>query len=71
MRNVADYADPVTIANWKDAIMQPRYTRVTDDALRFSRVPEAGFPDRTEFLNWWGQNAYALSHRMRQLTETD
>jgi hypothetical protein len=71
MRNVADYADPVTVANWRDTIMRPSYTRVTDDALRFSRVPKTGFPDRTEFLNWWGQNAYALSHRVRQLTEPD
>lgn len=71
MRNVADYADPVTAANWRDTVMQPQYTRVIDDALRFSRVPAAGFADRTEFLTWWGQNAYALSHRLRQLTESD
>lgn len=71
MRNVADYADPVTAANWRDTVMQLQYTRVIDDALRFSRVPAAGFADRTEFLSWWGQNAYALSHRLRQLTESD
>lgn len=71
MRNVADYADPVTAANWRDTVMQPHYTRVIDDALRFSRVPAAGFADRPEFLIWWGQNAYALSHRLRQLTESD
>jgi hypothetical protein len=71
MRDVADYADPVTAGNWRETVMQPHYTPVIDDALRFSRVPAAGFADRTEFLIWWGQNAYALSHRLRQLTESD
>lgn len=70
-RDVADYADPVTIENWKETIMQPHYTRVIDEALRFSRVPAEGFADRTEFLTWWGEHAYALSHRIRQLTEHD
>jgi len=70
-RNIADYADPVTIATWQETVMQPHYTRIIDDALRFARVPETGFADRTEFLTWWGRYAYTLSHRVRQLTEHD
>lgn len=70
-RNVADYADAASLAAWKEMAMQPQFSRVADASLRFSRVPEAGFANRTEFLTWWGQNAYALSYRMHQLTEQD
>ncbi len=71
MRNVADYADPESSAKWKDLVLQPEYARVLDSSLRFLHVPAAGFPDRTEFLIWWGRNSFAVYNRLREVTETD
>lgn len=71
MRNVADYADPVSVAQWKMLVMQPVYTRVIDGSLRFMQVPAEGFADRTAFLNWWGQNSFAVYNRLREVTEAD
>lgn len=71
MRNVADYADPVSVAQWQERMLQPQTARMLDAALRFMQVPAEGFPDRTTFLTWWGQNAYAVSNRLREVTEPD
>lgn len=71
MGNVADYADPVTLHHWQEMILQPGYSYVIDGALRYFRVPENGFADRTAFLSWWGGNGYALYNRLREETEPD
>ncbi len=70
-QNVAAYADPASVARWKDLVLQPQYTHVIDGALRFLRVPIEGFADRTAFLAWWGQNSFAVYNRLREQTETD
>lgn len=71
MRNVADFADPVSVAKWKAVVLQPQYSYVIDGALRYLRVPPNGFADREQFIAWWGGNAYALSNRLREQTEPD
>lgn len=70
-RNVADYADPASLARWQELIIRPNYPREIDAALRYLRVPEEGFSDRTAFLNWWGNNYYSVYNRLREMTEPD
>ncbi|MGI9087063.1 MAG: hypothetical protein ACR2HH_04860 [Chthoniobacterales bacterium] len=70
-RNVADYADPSSAARWAELVRRPEYPRVLDASLRFLRVPEDGFADRTAFLTWWGNNSFAIYNRLREVTESD
>lgn len=70
-RNVADYADPASVARWTELVRRPGYPRVLDASLRFLRVPEEGFADRATFLVWWGNNSYAVYNRLREVTEPD
>ena len=71
MRDVTDYADPVSVAKWQSLVLQPEYARVLDRSLRYLRVPPTGFADRTEFLSWWGRNSFAVYNRLREVTEPD
>jgi hypothetical protein len=71
LRDLAEYGDAASVIHWRDVLLQPRYSYVIDDALRFLLVPPGGFSDRTTFLAWWGQNAFALQNRLRELTEPD
>lgn len=70
-RNVADYADPLSAARWRELAMHPRYARLLDGTLRFLQVPTDGFPDRAEFLAWWGRNSFSVYNRLREQTEPD
>ena len=70
-RNVADYADPASVARWQELIGRPNYSREIDGALRYLRVPEEGFSDRTTFLTWWGNSYYSVYNRLREITEPD
>lgn len=70
-KDVAEYADPVSAAQWRDLVLQPRYSYVADSALRFLRVPAEGFANRTDFLQWWGEHAFAVYNRLREVTEPD
>lgn len=71
MRNLAEYGDAESVTQWRDLLLQPHYSYVIDDALRFLLVPPSGFSDRAAFLAWWGGNAFALHNRLRELTEPD
>ncbi len=70
-RNVADYADPVSVARWRALAMQPHYARLLDGTLLFLQVPPNGFAERTAFLTWWGRNSFAVYNRLREKTEPD
>jgi hypothetical protein len=71
MRDLAEYGDAESVTQWRDVLLQPQYSYVIDDALRFLLVPPGGFSDRTTFLAWWGGNGFALHNRLRELTEPD
>lgn len=71
MRNVADYADPMSAVQWRETVLQPHLSYVIDDALRYLLVPANGFAEREQFLTWWGGNSYALSNRLREVTQPD
>lgn len=70
-RDIADYADPRSARQWRELLLEPRYSYVLDGALRFLKVPPAGFADRTEFLTWWGEHSFAVYNRLREVTEPD
>jgi hypothetical protein len=71
MRDLADHGDSESITKWRDVLLQPQYSYVIDDALRFLLVPPDGFTNRTAFMAWWSGNAFALQNRLRELTEPD
>jgi hypothetical protein len=71
MRDLAEYGDAESVAQWRDVLLQLHYSYVIDDALRFLLVPPSGFSDRTTFLAWWSGNGFALHNRLRELTEPD
>ncbi|MDQ6861067.1 MAG: hypothetical protein M3032_07925 [Verrucomicrobiota bacterium] len=70
-RNVADYADPLSVARWRELVVRPGYARLLDGTLRFLHVPPEGFAERAEFLAWWGRNSFAVYNRLREQTEPD
>lgn len=71
IRDLAQYGDARSIAQWQATVLQPQYSYVIDGALRFLLVPADGFSHRDDFLRWWSTNAFALQNRVRELTEPD
>jgi len=71
MRDIAQYGDATSIAQWRGILMQAQYSYVIDGALRFLLMPPTGFASRDEFQSWWSSNGFALQNRLREQTEPD
>ena len=71
MRDLAEYGDANSVAQWRDLLLRPEYSYVIDSALRFLRAPATGFGQRDDFLAWWSSNGFSLYNRLREQTEAD
>ncbi|MEO8350806.1 MAG: hypothetical protein ABI680_03690 [Chthoniobacteraceae bacterium] len=60
-----------SVNRWRGIMLDPAFGGVSERALRFLRFPETGFPDEARFASWWQANEFALSNRLREMTEED
>jgi hypothetical protein len=71
LHNLGEFADPNTARNGLQLVLRPEYSYLVNHTLIFHKFPSRGFRDRTQFLNWWGQNAFSFYQHLREETEPD
>ncbi len=69
--DLAHSANHDAVAKWKSLLLDPSYSTVWEESLRFMRYPRGGFPDAAAFQNWWREAEFPLWNHLRELTEPD
>ncbi len=71
LNNLGEFADPDIAQNGLQLVLRPEYSYLVNHTLIFHKFPARGFRDRTQFLTWWGQNAFSFYQHLREETEPD
>ncbi len=71
LANLGEFAEPDIARNGLQLVLRPEYSYLINHTLRFHRFPPRGFGERTQFLQWWGQNGFSFYAHLREETEPD